>query len=157
MQFEIESAGVADRFALVVATPECRGRRVTVGAGEACPTVIGHLLVRTDRRPMHTVHLGVEAARVAQVVAGAVAPPQRSRYCATVDALSGLAGEEVTLGCNGQCNRINWSVLGLTNGISCLACGTDYTAADPRHLAYSTMHSGTVDWDRDHLSIGIGI
>ena len=36
------------------------------------------------------VHLAVEAARVAQVVAGAVASPQRRRHGATVDALAAL-------------------------------------------------------------------
>lgn len=40
-----------------------------------------------DQRPVHPVHLVVEAAGVAQVVAGAVATPQRGVDGAAVDAL----------------------------------------------------------------------
>lgn len=51
---------------------------------------------RGFQRPVHAVHLVVEAARVAQVVAGAVAPPQRRVDGAAVDALAPLR-EEVHL------------------------------------------------------------
>lgn len=50
-----------------------------------------HAFGRLDQRSIHAVHLVVQSARVAQVVAGAVAPPQRRRNGAAVDALSALA------------------------------------------------------------------
>ena len=56
--------------------------------------VFAHLtdesLGRLDQGAVHAVHLVVEAAGVAEVVAGAVAAPQRRRNGATVDALAAL-------------------------------------------------------------------
>jgi hypothetical protein len=49
------------------------------------------------QRPVHAVHLVVEAARVAQVVAGAVAAPQRRRHGAAVDALAPVREGEVAV------------------------------------------------------------
>lgn len=48
---------------------------------------------RLLERPVHAVHLVVEAARVAQVVAGAVAAPQRRVDGAAVHALAPLREE----------------------------------------------------------------
>lgn len=50
-------------------------------------------LLRAHERPVDSVHLVVEAAGVAQVVAGAVAAPQRCGQGPTVDTLATLAGE----------------------------------------------------------------
>lgn len=46
-----------------------------------------HSLLGFDEGPAEAVHFGVEPAGVAQVVAGAVPPPQRGLDGATVDAL----------------------------------------------------------------------
>ena len=46
---------------------------------------------RLNKRSVHAVHLVVKSARVAQVVAGAVPAPQRSRNRPAVDALTTLA------------------------------------------------------------------
>lgn len=51
-----------------------------------------HALLGLDERPVLAVHLVVEAAGVAQVVAVAVAPPQRSGRGAAVHALAPLCG-----------------------------------------------------------------
>jgi hypothetical protein len=50
-----------------------------------------------DQRPIHAVHLVVEAASVAQVVAGAVAAPQRRRHGAAVDALASVRERQVAV------------------------------------------------------------
>lgn len=39
MEFIVESAGVADGFTLRVTAPQCRRRRLTVGAGQTGSTV----------------------------------------------------------------------------------------------------------------------
>lgn len=49
-----------------------------------------HALLRLDEGPAEAVHLAVEAAGVAQVVAGAVPPPQRRLDGAAVHALATL-------------------------------------------------------------------
>lgn len=54
----------------------------------------------TDQGSVHAVHLVVEAARVAQVVAGAVATPEGRRYGAAVDALPALAVVLHVLNCS---------------------------------------------------------
>jgi hypothetical protein len=48
-----------------------------------------------DERPVLAVHLVVEAARVAQVVAVAVAPPQWRRRRSAVDALAALCDAKI--------------------------------------------------------------
>ena len=40
---------------------------------------------------VHSVHLVIESARVAQIMPGAVSPPKRRRYSPAVDALATLA------------------------------------------------------------------
>lgn len=62
------------------------GRRGVGGRGCALTYQPPRLL----QRPVHAVHLVVEAARVAQVVARAVAAPQRRVDGAAVDALAAL-------------------------------------------------------------------
>lgn len=49
-----------------------------------------HTLLRLDEGPTEAVHLAVEAARIAQVVARAVPSPQRRLDGATVHALAAL-------------------------------------------------------------------
>lgn len=49
-----------------------------------------HSLLGLDEGPAEAVHFGVEPAGVAQVVAGAVPPPQRGLDGAAVDALPAL-------------------------------------------------------------------
>lgn len=50
-------------------------------------------LLRAHQRPVDAIHLVVEATGIAQVVAGAVATPQRCGQGPAVDALATLAGE----------------------------------------------------------------
>lgn len=45
---------------------------------------------RLDQWPILAVHLVVQSARIAQIVAGTVASPQRRRRCAAVDTLATL-------------------------------------------------------------------
>jgi hypothetical protein len=48
---------------------------------------------RLDKRSVDAVHLVVESARVAEIVPGAVPPPQRRRDGSAVDALSPVGAE----------------------------------------------------------------
>lgn len=48
------------------------------------------------QRPVHAIHLGVETAGVAEIVAGAVPAPERGVYRPAVDALAAL-GEHLRL------------------------------------------------------------
>lgn len=59
-----------------VGTPRARGKGAARGraAGEGGART-HHALLRLDEGPAEAVHLAVEAAGVAQVVAGAVPPP----------------------------------------------------------------------------------
>lgn len=52
-----------------------------------------HALLRLDEGPAEAVHLAVEAAGVAQVVAGAVPPPERRLDGAAVHAFATLRGQ----------------------------------------------------------------
>lgn len=61
--------------------------RGTTGEGDARTH---HSLLRLDKRPAEAVHLAVETAGVAQVVAGAVPPPERRLDGAAVHALATL-------------------------------------------------------------------
>lgn len=95
VQLKVEAAGVAHGLALVVATPQCRRRRMTVGAAQALAPIVGHLFVGLDRRPIHAVHLRVQATRVAQVVARSVSTPQRRRHCPAVHTFARLSRVEL--------------------------------------------------------------
>lgn len=75
MELHVESTSIAHRFALGVSAPQSGGRGVTVGTGQSKPPGGRHALLRLDEGPAEAVHLAVEAAGVAQVVAGAVPPP----------------------------------------------------------------------------------
>lgn len=52
-----------------------------------------HALLRLDEGPAEAIHLAVEAAGVAQVVAGAVPPPKRRLDGAAVHAFATLGGQ----------------------------------------------------------------
>lgn len=98
MQLEVESTGVADGLALVVAPPQGGGRGATVGAAQAhapghgrALQLKGHSPLRLRRGSGGAVHLVVEAAGVAQVVARAVPTPQGRGDGTAVDALPGFA------------------------------------------------------------------
>ena len=71
--------------------PGPRGQRAAPGraAGEGGART-HHALLRLDEGPAEAVHLAVETAGVAQVVAGAVAPPERRLDGAAVHALAAL-------------------------------------------------------------------
>jgi len=97
VQLEVQTARVADGLALVVAPPQGGGPGAAVGAAEAQATRGRQPLRRLHQRSIHAVHLVVEAARVAKVVAGAVAAPQRRRNGAAVDALAPLSERVVHL------------------------------------------------------------
>lgn len=75
MEFHVESTSIAHRLALSVSAPQSGGCGVTVGTGQSKPPGGRHALLRLDEGPAQAVHLAVEAAGVAQVVAGAVPPP----------------------------------------------------------------------------------
>lgn len=63
---------------------------MTIGTGQSKPPGGRHALLRLDEGPAEAVHLAVEAAGVAQVVAGAVPPPQRRLDGTAVHALATL-------------------------------------------------------------------
>lgn len=65
----------------------CASLRRTTGEGGARTH---HSLLRLDEGPAEAVHLAVETAGVAQVVAGAVPPPERRLDGAAVHALATL-------------------------------------------------------------------
>lgn len=90
MKLHVEAAGVADGLTLGVPAPEGGGGGVAVGTGQAEPPRRGHSLLGFDEGPAQAVHFGVEPAGVAQVIPGAVPPPQRGLDGAAVDALAAL-------------------------------------------------------------------
>ena len=116
VQFVIKSACVAHRLAVVVSSPQSGLRGLTVGANGAfalrgglkektpfdvrehgngrvtaiISTSTHHSSFGFDEWPVLPVHLVIESAGVAQVVAVAVSPPQRSRSRPTIDALATL-------------------------------------------------------------------
>lgn len=49
---------------------------------------------RLDQWPILSIHFVIETASVAQIVASAVASPQRRRCCTTIDALTTLCKGE---------------------------------------------------------------
>lgn len=63
------------------------------GGGECGRVALTYQPPRLLQRPVHAVHLIVETARVAEVVAGTVAAPQRGVDRTTVDALASLREE----------------------------------------------------------------
>jgi len=93
MKFVVEAASVADGFSVVVASPQRRHRRLAVGAGRPgsprCRLQIESSF-GFDERSVLAVHLVVEAAGVAEVMAGSVPPPQRRRRRSAVDAFATL-------------------------------------------------------------------
>lgn len=57
VQLKVQTAGIADRLALVVPTPQGRCGGVTVRTAQPLAAIVGHLFVRFDGRSIHTVHL----------------------------------------------------------------------------------------------------
>lgn len=95
-----------------IVTSGASSRTCPRGAPGARPTRGGshthHALLRLDEGPAQAVHLAVEAAGVAQVVAGAVPPPQRRLDGAAVHALAAL-GQVLQQVCGGEWRR-KWPV-----------------------------------------------
>ena len=90
----VQSARIAYGQAIAIASPQRRHERGAVGAGDARLLDRGQPpLVRLDQRPIVAVHLVVEAARVAQVVAGWIAAPQGCVGGVAVDALAAIYTE----------------------------------------------------------------
>ena len=89
----VQAAGIADDAAsLLDPPPECGGPGPTVGAGCVAPLlqVAALLLPLLDQGPVAAVHLVVEPAGVAEVVAGSIPPPEGSVGHPAVDTLSGV-------------------------------------------------------------------
>lgn len=90
VQFEIKAARVANRLARSVSAPQRRHRRLTITARSAYSPRSGQSPWLLHQGPIHSVHLVVETARVAQVVASTVSPPERSGNCPAIYALAAL-------------------------------------------------------------------
>lgn len=91
MQLVVESASIANGLPVCVPAPQSGRRALAVGA--ACARSSGCRLESSFgfyERPRLAVHLAVEAAGIAQVMAVAVAPPERRLAGAAVDALAAL-------------------------------------------------------------------
>lgn len=101
MEFHVESTCIAHRLALGVSAPQSGGCGVAVGTGQSKPPGRRHALLRLDEGPAEAVHLAVEAAGVAQVVAGAVPPPERRLDGAAVHAFATLGGQVLQQVCAG--------------------------------------------------------
>lgn len=91
VQFIVEAAGITNGLAVWVSSPQgCCG---SLAIGATCAgSPRGRLQAPFGfyQRPRLAVHLSIEAARVAQVVAVAVAAPQRRMARAAIDALAAL-------------------------------------------------------------------
>lgn len=90
MELHVESTSIAHRFTLSVSAPQSGRCGVTVGTGQSKPPGGRHALLGLDEGPAEAVHLAVEAAGVAQVVASAVPPPERRLDGAAVHTLATL-------------------------------------------------------------------
>lgn len=93
MQLEVEPAGIADGFTLVVPPPQRGGGGAAVRTAQ--PDSTGNARLLHSPLWFHdgsggAIHLVVEPTRVAQVVAGAIPAPQGRGDGATVDAFSGF-------------------------------------------------------------------
>lgn len=81
MQLVVESAGVAYGFSVVVPSPQSGRGGAAVGTDLTRTSVRRHEwthepLLRSHEGSVHAVHLAVESAGIAQVVARAVPAPQ---------------------------------------------------------------------------------
>ena len=84
MNLLVQPAGVADNVPVAATPPQRGGGGGAVGTGRALPLAAGHAgVLGLDQRPVGAVHLVVETAGVAEVVARRVPPPQgRGRHAA---------------------------------------------------------------------------
>ena len=91
MNLLVQPTGVADNIPTAATPPQRGGGGGAVGTGRALP--LGRRNPRVlglDQRPVGAVHLVVETAGVAEVVARRVPPPQGRGRHAAVHALPGL-------------------------------------------------------------------
>lgn len=106
VQFIVETASVANGFAVLVSPPQRRGGRFairTARPGSAGSRLQGQTSLGLNQRPVLPVHFIVEATRITQVVSGAVSPPQWSRRGSAVHALSSFgAGPRLISGRRGR-------------------------------------------------------
>ena len=90
MKFVVEATGVADGLPVCIPAPERGGVGPAVGAARPLPLGGTQPPLGLHQRPVGPVHLVVEAAGVAEIVAVAVPPPERGGGRPAVDALPTL-------------------------------------------------------------------
>lgn len=93
VQFKVEAAGVAHRVTVPITPPQCSSRCLAVSAAGASSSCCGQSALGLDEGPVLAVHLVVEAAGVAQVVARPVPPPQGRGRGSAVHTLAALCAE----------------------------------------------------------------
>lgn len=76
MQFKVKAAGVTHRVSVPVAPPQGGGGGLAVCTAGACASGSGQSAFGLDERSVLAVHLVVQSAGVAQVVAGTIPSPQ---------------------------------------------------------------------------------
>lgn len=90
MQFKVESTSIAHRFTICIPPPQSGGACVAVGTKCPCSLTHNQSFFWPDQRSVLAIHLVVQSAGVAQVVACAITSPQRGGSGPTVHAFSGL-------------------------------------------------------------------
>jgi len=93
VEFVVETAGIAHRLAIVVSPPEGGSGGSTICAAEshASRGRSEHAAREVNQRSVHPVHLVVQPAGVAKVMACPITSPKGSRYGSTVYTLSAFA------------------------------------------------------------------
>lgn len=90
MEFVVESAGVTDGVPVTVASPQSCGVCATVSATCSRSSGSRQAPLGFDEGSILSVHLVVQTAGIAQIVAGPIPPPQGGGGSPAVDALPAL-------------------------------------------------------------------
>lgn len=88
VKLEIESASVTHGLSAGVASPQCGGAGLAVRTLSSYSLTDDQSLFGSDERPVLSVHLLVQSAGIAEVVARSITPPQRGGSGPTVHTLT---------------------------------------------------------------------
>lgn len=90
MQFVVQAAGVAHGVSIGIASPQRGGGCLAVSTTGASSSGCRQSALGLDEGPVLAIHLVVQSAGVAQVVASTIPSPQGGGGGSTVDTLTSL-------------------------------------------------------------------